>query len=117
MFNARNPSTPGIGVGMPASFRPSTSSRFEAGSVLASSTRLPRSASAIAVAQASEVLPTPPLPVKNRKRVGASSNAASEEAFGVSFSDARRKKRSRGRTAQTTPSVEEPAVGKTALSA
>ena len=44
----------------------STSSRFDAGSVLTSSTRRPRSASATAVAQATLVLPTPPLPVKKQ---------------------------------------------------
>ena len=43
---------------------------LEAGSVLTSNTRLPASASCTAVAQAMEVLPTPPLPVKNRKRGG-----------------------------------------------
>ena len=47
---------------------PSTSSRFDAGSVLTSSTRFPASARATAVALATEVLPTPPLPVKNRLR-------------------------------------------------
>ena len=50
---------------------PSISSRLDAGSVLTSSTRLPASARAMATAQAIEVLPTPPLPVKNRKRVGS----------------------------------------------
>ena len=55
-----------------SSVTPSTSSRFEAGSVLTSSTRLPASARPMAVAQAEEVLPTPPLPVKNRMRVGFS---------------------------------------------
>ena len=44
-------------------------------------------------------------------------NAASEEALGVSFSDASRKKRARGRTEQTTPKVAGPAAGNTALSA
>jgi hypothetical protein len=38
---------------------------LDAGSVLTSKTRLPASANAIAEAQASEVFPTPPLPVKN----------------------------------------------------
>jgi hypothetical protein len=41
MFNASSPATPGIGVGAPFSFWPSTSSRFDAGSVLTSSTRGP----------------------------------------------------------------------------
>ncbi len=70
MFSADSPDTFGTGVGVAESFTPSTSSRFEAGSVLTSSTRFPASARPIAVAQAAEVLPTPPLPVKNRMRVG-----------------------------------------------
>lgn len=41
------------------------------GIVLTSSTRRPRSARAMALAQLSEVLPTPPFPVKNRKGVGS----------------------------------------------
>ena len=49
--------------------RPALHPRFDAGSVLTSSTRRPPSASAMAEAHASEVLPTPPLPVKKRKRV------------------------------------------------
>ena len=44
--------------------------RFEAGSVETSRTRRPASASATAVAQASDVLPTPPLPVKKSAGVG-----------------------------------------------
>src|SRR5512135_1005064 len=69
MFIAQRPGTPGTGVGRPASSTPKTSSRFEAGSVLTKSTRWPRSARPTAVAPATEVLPTPPLPVKNRFRV------------------------------------------------
>src|SRR5512135_368169 len=69
MFSAQRPGTPGTGVGRPASSTPKTSSRFEAGSVLTRSTRRPRSARPTAVAPATEVLPTPPLPVKNRFRV------------------------------------------------
>src|SRR5512135_177332 len=69
MFIAQRPGTPGTGVGRPASSTPKTSSRFEAGSVLTRSTRWPRSARPTAVAPATEVLPTPPLPVKNRFRV------------------------------------------------
>src|SRR5512144_721518 len=69
MFIAQRPGTPGTGVGTPASSVPKTSSRFEAGSVLTKSTRWPRSARPTAVAPATEVLPTPPLPVKNRFRV------------------------------------------------
>ncbi len=40
-----------------------------------SSTRFPASASFTAVAQATEVLPTPPLPVKNITRVGLFRNS------------------------------------------
>src|SRR5512142_149071 len=69
MFIAQRPGTSGTGVGRPASLTPKTSSRFEAGSVLTKSTRWPRSARPTAVAPATEVLPTPPLPVKNRFRV------------------------------------------------
>ena len=50
-----------------------TSSRFEAGSVLTRSTRLPASASAMAVAQAVDVLPAPPLPVKRGSASGGGS--------------------------------------------
>ena len=49
---------------------PNTWPTLEAGSVLTSNTRRPASASCMAVAQAIEVFPTPPLPVKNRKRGG-----------------------------------------------
>src|ERR1019366_3531187 len=49
---------------------PKTCPRLEAGSVLTSKTVRPLSASATAVAHARDVLPTPPLPVKNRSRVG-----------------------------------------------
>ena len=73
-FKAHRPGTSGTGVGLPPSETPSTSSRFDAGSVLTSSTRFPRSANSTAVAQASEVFPTPPLPVKNRFRVAFSMN-------------------------------------------
>ena len=65
-LTASNPGTPGTVVGVLESRTPNTSSRFDAGSVLTSSTRLPPSASVTAVAQAREVFPTPPLPVKNR---------------------------------------------------
>ena len=64
MFKAKRPGAARIAVGAEVSFVPSTSSRLEAGSVLTISTRLPASASASPVAQDSEVLPTPPLPVK-----------------------------------------------------
>src|SRR5450755_2471470 len=53
---------------------PNISSRLDAGSVLTKSTVLPPSTSAKAAAQAIEVLPTPPLPVKNKKRVGLTRN-------------------------------------------
>ena len=53
---------------------PNTCPTLEAGSVLTSNTRLPLAANWIAVAQAMEVLPTPPLPVKKRKRGGWSRN-------------------------------------------
>ena len=43
-----------------------TSCRFDAGSVLMSRTCFPASARATAVAQATDVLPTPPLPVRKR---------------------------------------------------
>ena len=71
MFSADRPGTSGTGVGTPFSCTPNTSSRFEAGSVLTSNTRPPRSARATAVAQASDVFPTPPFPVKNRMRVAS----------------------------------------------
>ena len=57
-------------VGSTPSGVSSTASRLEAGSVLTSSTRLPRSASATALAPATEVLPTPLLPVNSRWRGG-----------------------------------------------
>jgi hypothetical protein len=66
MFRAYNPLAPGTGLGVAVSATPSTSSRLDAGSVLTSNTRRPASARASALAQASDVLPTPPLPVKKR---------------------------------------------------
>ena len=56
MFKAASRGTPGIAVGVAANRTPSTSSRFEAGSVLMRSTRFPESASFTAVAQATEVI-------------------------------------------------------------
>src|SRR5476649_2595174 len=53
---------------------PNTCPTLEAGSVLTSSTRLPASASVMALAQDSEVLPTPPLLVKNKRTGGLSRN-------------------------------------------
>jgi len=52
-----------MGVPLLVSSIANTSCRFEAGSVLIKSTFLPPSASDTAVAQATLVLPTPPLPV------------------------------------------------------
>ena len=70
MFSTDKPGAPGTGTGVLRSSIPSISSRFDAASVLTSSTFLPASASISAAAVDSEVLPTPPLPVKNRCRVG-----------------------------------------------
>src|SRR5574343_1644672 len=54
------------------------SSRLEAASVLTSSTRRPASARAMAVAVETDVLPTPPLPVKKMNRVGSFSQSMKE---------------------------------------
>src|SRR5271157_5425625 len=70
MFRAERRGTPGTALASEPSVTPRTSSRFDAGSVLTSSARRPRSASATAEAHARDVFPTPPLPVKNRKREG-----------------------------------------------
>ena len=64
---------PGTGVGVLRKGTPSISSRLEAASVLTSRVRTPLSARAKAVAVDNDVLPTPPLPVKNRCRVGCCS--------------------------------------------
>ncbi len=53
---------------------PRTWPTLEAGSVLTSRTRLPCRARCSAVAQATEVLPTPPLPVKNTNLGGSYRN-------------------------------------------
>src|SRR5665811_2165233 len=53
---------------------PNTCPTFEAGSVLTSRTFLPALARVSAAAQAMEVLPTPPLPVKKRNRGASSRN-------------------------------------------
>jgi hypothetical protein len=74
MFNTDRPAAPGTGVGVLRNSIPSISSRFDAASVLTNSTFLPASASLSAAAVDNEVLPTPPLPVKNRCRVGRSRN-------------------------------------------
>jgi hypothetical protein len=60
MFSTDRPGTAGTGTGALRSGTPSISSRLEAASVLTSSTRRPWSASWMAVAVDSEVLPTPP---------------------------------------------------------
>jgi hypothetical protein len=75
MFRTDRPGAPGTAVGVLRRVIPSISSRLEAASVLTSSTRLPVSARASAAAVDSEVLPTPPLPVKKRCRVVWARNA------------------------------------------
>ena len=70
MFSAQSPVTPGTILGIDPSETPSISSRFDAGSVLTKSTRLPRSAKAMALAQLSEVLPTPPFRKRFETAVG-----------------------------------------------
>src|ERR1035437_8650580 len=86
MLNAKSFGTQGIYVGVEAHCRHRTSSRWDAGSVLTSKTRRPRSARAISEAQSRDVFPTPPLPVKKRKREGASRKALKESAgFGRDF--------------------------------
>jgi len=70
-INPKRFGTPLMGVFVFVRWVPNTASRFDAGSVLTMSTRLPAWASISAVAQAAEVFPTPPLPVKKRKRVGS----------------------------------------------
>ena len=59
---------------------PKTCPTLEAGSVLTSSTDLPLRAKMTADAQAIDVLPTPPLPVKNRCRGGVLRNNRSVTA-------------------------------------
>ena len=66
MFSTDSPDAPGTVTAWLLSLMPSISSRFDAASVLTSNTFLPASASASAAAVDSEVLPTPPLPVKKR---------------------------------------------------
>ena len=70
MFRTDRPGACGTGVALLLSAMPSISSRLEAASVLTSKTRRPMSAKYSATAVESDVLPTPPLPVKNRCRVG-----------------------------------------------
>ena len=68
--SADNPGTSGTAVMMLPIVSPNTCPTLEAGSVLTNKTFLPWPARRIAVAHATEVLPTPPLPVKKRKRGG-----------------------------------------------
>src|ERR1035437_1807910 len=70
----RDLTAPGTATGRLPRGTSNISSRLDAGSVLTSRTDLPLSVSAKAAAQAIEVLPTPPLPVKNKKRVGSTRN-------------------------------------------
>jgi hypothetical protein len=77
MFSASSPAAPGTSVGDPLSGTPSTSSKLEAGSVDTSNTRRPASANPSATADDVEVFPTPPLPVKNKKRGALASNPPS----------------------------------------
>ena len=69
ILSASSPSTPTTTVGRLLNAVPNTSSKLDAGSVLTSSTRRPARANRNAHAHESEVLPTPPLPVKKRNRV------------------------------------------------
>src|ERR1035441_296599 len=85
MFRAERRGIPGTALASEPSVTPRTSSRFDAGSVLTSSTRRPRSASATAEAHARDVFPTPPLPVKNRNRVGDSKKQARDRLLEASF--------------------------------
>ena len=68
-FITDTPGAPGTVVTDAPTATPNTSARFDAGSVLTTSTRRPASPSATAAALASVVFPTPPLPVKNRNGV------------------------------------------------
>ena len=62
---------------------PKTCPTLDAGSVLTNNTFRPCAVSVMAVAQAIEVLPTPPLPVKKRNRGGLSRNLMSATARGA----------------------------------
>lgn len=75
---AANPATPVIGVISWPTTCPNTCATFEAGSVETRSTLLPTRANATALAHANEVLPTPPLPVKKRKRGESARNAGDD---------------------------------------
>src|SRR5450759_2709088 len=108
MLSASSPETSGTAVASPESRTPSTSSRFDAGSVLTRRTRDPPSASATAAAQASDVFPTPPFPVKKRNRVGLSrkrrphAGAVAASAIAVRSSD-RIAARDRGQRREKRP--------------
>ena len=88
-------SAPGTATGTLPKGTSNISSRLDAGSVLTRSTDLPPSTSARAAAQAIEVLPTPPLPVKNKKRVGLTKSRRMDRSivihnvsrFGVEVAD------------------------------
>ena len=82
---AERPGTAAIGVTVLPMPTPKTWPTLEAGSVLTSSTDAPPSARRTALAQAMEVLPTPPLPVKKRKR-GARSRKSGVAISGPSSS-------------------------------
>ena len=69
ILRASSPGAPATALGWLLNGVASTSSRLDAGSVLTSSTRRPARANRNAHAHESEVLPTPPLPVKKRNRV------------------------------------------------
>src|SRR5674476_1458198 len=71
---ADSPGTCSMGVTAFPMVTPRTWLTLEAGSVLTSRTRLPWLTRCKAVAQATDVLPAPPLPVKNRNRGGLSRN-------------------------------------------
>src|SRR5512135_3534771 len=73
-------SAPETAAGMLLKGTSSISSRLDARSVLTKSTDFPPSASAKDVAHAIEVLPTPPFPVKNKKRVGLTRNPGGRTA-------------------------------------
>ena len=76
--NADRPSTAEISVMVFPTVSPKTCPTLEAGSVLTSRTFFPSRARVIAEAHAMEVLPTPPLPVKNRNRGALSRNFMSQ---------------------------------------
>src|SRR5450830_1406002 len=88
MFTTSSPVTPGTTTGADprTGGMSKTSAKLLAGSVDTINTRRPPSARAIAVAAAQEVLPTPPLPVKNRNGVGAAKSPPSTRVSGATRS-------------------------------